>query len=388
MSISVKMRQAVSATKDVMKPNATSIRCLSFVVVFIATVSLHSNHAMAFSVKGCPPMPCASHRVTSSQCNQRYSHIMAMSRTDEDNNCNNYHETQNMKRLPGRKRALLGKYGKAIALSTTLLYGPMASISSGRHNLRSTAHAASPAMAATNTLTGSDYKFKDFKDIKGKISLAPGANVHQYEEILAKVEVEGEKAFEDLKTGDIAALTIGESRAEVGEATASGGKSLAKKTKKENKKKSQVSEWESDEFGFGEGDDEDFDSGVLSLASSGAPTKGKLSPSKSKAGDSDGGKGGGDVLLTDKMAYNNYKAAMSKEEQAKVIKKLAFNTIFPVFVITTVRGQIKAYKEKKWVKKGLALVEEERQKYLEEKKKKKEGKDDDGDDDDDDGEFM
>jgi hypothetical protein len=369
-----------------MVPNASSIRCLSFGVVLIATVSLQSNHAMAFLDNGCPSMSFASHRVASSKCNQRYSHIMTMSGTDEDNNCNNYHETQNMIRLPGRKRALLGKYGKAIALSTTLLYGPMSSIPYGRYNLRSTAHAASPAMAATNTLPRSDYRFKDFKDIKGKISLAPGADVHQYEEILAMVEVEGEKAFEGLKTGDIAALTIGESRAEVGGASASGGKSLAKTTKTENKKKSQVSEWESDEFGFGEGDDDDFDSGVLSLASSGAPTKGKLSPSKSKAGDLDGGKGGGDVLLTEKMAYNNYKAAMSKEEQTKVIKKLAFYSIFPVFVITTIRGQIKAYKEKKWVKKGLALVEEERQKYLEEKKKKKEGKDDD--DDDDDGECM
>ncbi|KAL3788867.1 hypothetical protein ACHAW5_009224 [Stephanodiscus triporus] len=346
VSISAKMRRAASSSKDVQ--NASSIRCLSFGVVLIATVSFRSNHAMAFSVNDCAPMSFASHRVVSSQINQRCSQIMTMSRHDEDNNCNNYHETQ-MKRLPGRKRALLRKYGKSIALSTTLLYGPMALIPSGRHNLGSTAHAASPTMAATNTLSGGDYKFKDFKDIKGKISLAPGANVQQYEEILAKVEVEGEKAFEDLKHGDIAALTIGESRAEIGEASSSSGKSLVKKKQKESKKKSQVSEWESEEFGFGEGDDDDLDSGVLSLASSGAPTKGKLSPSKSKSGVSGSGeKGGGDVLLTDKMAYNNYKAPMSKEEQTKVIKKFAFYSIFPVFVITTIRGQIKAYKEKKW----------------------------------------
>lgn len=318
---------------------------------------------------------------------------------DDDGSYNyDYHAaTQKIQqqRIPGRKRALIRKYGKAIVLSTTLLYGPMATMPSiGRHHtLGSRAHAASPAMIATSTpVSGSDYKFKDFKDIKGKISLAPGANVQQYEEVLAKVEVEGEKAFEELKTGDVAALTIGESSDVLGEtsSTITGGKSRTKKKSQKNGSdtKSQVSDWEADEFGFEEGDDDDFDSGVFSLGSGSSTTtkKGKLSPSKSKQSDGSGGKGrgGGDVLLTDKMAYNNYKAPMAKEEKDKVIKKLAFYSIFPVFVITTVRGQIKAYKEKKWVKKGLALVEEERQRYLEEKKKKKDGKDDDDDDDDDD----
>ena len=105
---------------------------------------------------------------------------------------------------------------------------------------------------------------------------------------------------------------------------------------------------------------------------------GKTSPSKkSKSGGESGGSGG--VVLTDKMAYNNYKAPMSKEEQTKAIKKIAFYSIFPVFVITTIRGQIKAWKERRWVKKGLALRDEEYKQYLEEKKKKKDGKgDDDG----------
>ncbi|KAL3810077.1 hypothetical protein ACHAXA_011810 [Cyclostephanos tholiformis] len=293
----------------VTKP-ASSIRYLSYGVAMIAALSLQYNHATAFSSNDCSSTLFTCRRIAPSQRGSRYSQIMTMSRTDESSNCNNNLETQNVKRLPGRKRALLGKCGKAIAISTTLLYGPVA-----RHYPRSTVHAASP-----------------------------------YEEILAKVEVEGEKAFEDIKHGDIAALTIGESHAEVGEAAASGGKSLSRKERKDNKKKSQR-----------------------------CTNKGKLSLSKTDSG----GKGGGDVLLTDKMAYNNYKAPMSKEEQNKVIKKLAFYSIFPVFVITTIRGQIKAYKEKKWVKKGLALVEEERQKYLEEKKKKKEGKNDDDDDDDD-----
>jgi hypothetical protein len=55
-------------------------------------------------------------------------------------------------------------------------------------------------------LTYPESGINSWKDIKGKISLAPGANVQQYEEVLAKVEVEGEKAFEELKTGDVAAF--------------------------------------------------------------------------------------------------------------------------------------------------------------------------------------
>ena len=274
-------------------------------------------------------------------------------------------------RRVGRKRSLVKKYGKAIALSTTLLYGPMLSVPLVRRTTGSTAHAASSVAA-----DGGAYKFQDFKDVKKKLSLAPGANVQEYEDILAKVEVEGEEALENYKPGETAALTIGGS-SEEGDSASS--QVQTKKTKgrraaRKGKKQSQVSEWESDEFGFGD-DDEDFDSGVISMGS-GSASSSKLSP-KSGSG------GGGDVVLTDKMAYNNYKAPVSKADHTKIIKRGAFYSIFPVFVITMVRGQIKAYQERKFVKKGLAIKEEEYKTYLEEKKKKKEGNDDDDDDDDD-----
>ena len=147
------------------------------------------------------------------------------------------------------------------ALSTTLLYGPMATMPSARRVLGATAHAASSTAAPAS---GGAYNFQDFKDIKGKLSLAPGANVGEYEEILAKVEVEGEKALEDRKYGEKAALTIGDSGEEGGDAASSSEsekkgrratRAERKAQKKAQKKKSQVSEWESDEFGFGEDDD-------------------------------------------------------------------------------------------------------------------------------------
>ncbi len=265
-------------------------------------------------------------------------------------------------RKAGRKRALVKKCGKAIALSTTLLYGPMLSVPLVRRTTGSTAHAASSVAA-----DGSAYKFQDFKDVKKKLSLAPGANVQEYEEILAKVEVEGEEALENYKPGETTALTIGGS----GEEDDSSSSQEQTKTKgrrasrRKDKKQSQVSEWESDEFGFGDDDEDDFDSGVISLGS-GSASSSKLSPSKGKSGG-----GGGDVVLTDKMAYNNYKAPVSKTDHTKIIKKGALYSIFPVFVITMIRGQIKAYKERKFVKKGLAIKEEEYKQYLEEKKKKK-----------------
>jgi hypothetical protein len=272
---------------------------------------------------------------------------------------------------PGRKRALVRKYGKAIALSTTLLYGPMLSVPFARRTLGSTAHAA--ASTATAPSKTDAYNFQDFKDVKKKLSLAPGANVQEYEEILERVAVEGDEALEELKYGQKeAALTIG------GDDDGAGGeggrgtltraeKRAQKKRQKQQSKNQQVSEWESDEFGFGEDDDDDLDSGVLTMGSSSTSSPGsKLSPSKS-------GGGKGDVVVTDKMAYSNYKAPDTKEDHMKKIKKGAFYSIFPVFVITMVRGQIRAYREKKWVKKGLAIVEEERKAYLEEKKKKKNG---------------
>lgn len=383
------MRQTVAYTKKDKMSRAQSSRCLSLGLILMSMVSPQSKLATAFSPSQ-PQKLFASRIVVSSESNKSLSH-MRMSK--EDNNCSE-DDIPRSQRLVGRKRALLQKYGKAIALSTTLLYGPMASMPTARRILGSTAHAASTVATATAPTSGSDYNFKDFKDIKGKLSLAPGADVQQYEEILAKVEVMGEKALEDAKYESKAALTIGESTGEGGgessEQQTDGRR--GKKAQKQKQTKNKVSDWESDEFGFGDADDEDFDESVISLGSGAITKKGKLSPSsKSKSGATDsGGKGGGgDVLLTDKLAYNNYKAPLSKDEQMKTVKKGAFYSIFPVFVITMIRGRIKSYKEKKWVKKGLAIVEEERKKYLEEKKKKKEGKKPgDDDDDDDDGKFF
>lgn len=386
--------QKVQLTNSTM-PSRTlpsSIRCFCFGLILIATISLQSESILAFSVGDSPQSFVLSHHQRVSECrSSRFAQTMSMSYNEEDDssNCsNNEHDTSNThnsKRYPGRKRAILRKYGKAIAISSTLLYGPMATMPSARRFTSTTAHASTTAKAAVPTR--SDYNFKDFKDIKGKLSLAPGANVQEYEEVLAKVEVEGEEAIKDLKKESAAALTIGDTGEEGGVDTTSGSSEVAtgrrakraQKKAQKKKKQSQVSEWESDEFGFGEDydDEDDFDSGVLSLAGS-SKGGGKTLPSKkSKSGGESGGSGG--VVLTDKMAYNNYKAPMSKEEQTKAIKKIAFYSIFPVFVITTIRGQIKAWKERRWVKKGLALRDEEYKQYLEEKKKKKDGKgDDDG----------
>jgi hypothetical protein len=378
------MRQTVAYTKkDKKMSRAQSSRCLSFGLILMSIISPQSQLATAFSPAN-PQQLIASRILVSPESNKSLCH-MRMSKEVNNDSDNGIPRSQ---RSVGRKRALLQKYGKAIVLSTTLLYGPMASMPAARRILGSTAHAASTVATATAPTSGSDYNFKDFKDIKGKLSLAPGADVQQYEEILAKVEVMGEKALEDAKYESKAALTIGDSGSEGG-VKSSDQQTDGRRGKKAQKQK-QLSDWESVEFGFGDADDEDFDEGVISLGSGATTKKGKLSPSsKSKSGvtDSGGKGGGGDVLLTDKLAYNNYKAPLSKDEQMKTIKKGAFYSIFPVFVITMIRGRIKSYKEKKWVKKGLAIVEEERKKYLEEKKKKKEGKKP-GDDDDDDGKFF
>ena len=396
------MHQKVITRNNTMPGRASIIRCCFSInlILIVATISLQSQSTLAFSssANNIPkPYVSSQYSVVGSSATEYITRLsptrMSMSRhnseeDDQDINCGNNNE----QRISGRKRAILRKYGKAIALSTTLLYGPMACIPTTR--VRSTAHAAS------STLTrSSDYNFKDFQNIKGKLSLAPGANAQVYEEVLAKVEVEGEKALKDIKklNEDTAALTIGDS-GEEGAASSEGDGSQEEVTgrrakraqrkieKQKTKKQKQVSEWESDEFGFGEDyDDEDFDSGVLSFA--GSTGAGKTSPSKSKSGGESGSGrssgGSGDVVLTDKMAYNNYKPKMSKDEQTKVIKKGAFYSIFPVFVITMIRGQVKAWQERIFVKKGMAIKEEEYKTYLEEKKKKKEGKDDDDDDDDD-----
>jgi hypothetical protein len=285
-------------------------------------------------------------------------------------------QVQNRSHLVGRKRAILRKYSRAIALSTTLIYGPMASAPLARRFVGgSTAHAAASTVAPQ-----SDYNFQDFKDVKKKLSLAPGANVQKYEEILQRVEVEGKAALEDMKPGDLeAALTVGGSGDGATAATGKAGRASKKAQKKQSKKQA-VSDWESDEFGFGEDEDDDFE-GVLNIGStSSKPAKGKR---KSAIRD-DSAKG--DVIITDRMAYNKYQEALGKEDQMKTIKKLGFYSIFPVFVITLIRGQIRAFREKKKVKRGLALFEQEKKEYEEEMKKKGKGGgyDDDDDDDDDD----
>merc|ERR1711957_929466 len=224
----------------------------------------------------------------------------------------------------------------------------------------STVHAASSSITAPSHSApaaagdGSAYNFKDFKDIKGKLSLAPGAVVEEYEDILASVEVKGEKVLEDEKhaTKQVE-FSIGESGGD-GESTslsalsreAKRGRRASKRAQKKKQDENQISEWKSD------GD---------------STRKGK----------------GGDVVLTDKMAFNNYRASLSPVDKITSIKKGTACFFFPMLIITTIRGQVRAYREKKWVQKGLTIKEEERQNYLDEKKKKKEGKNDDNDDDDD-----
>ncbi|KAL3790692.1 hypothetical protein HJC23_009792 [Cyclotella cryptica] len=114
-------------------------------------------------------------------------------------------------------------------------------------------------------------------------------------------------------------------------------------------------------------------------SSASSPSRGK-----GKASSSGDNSGKGDVVVTDKMAYNNYQAALGKEDYMKTIKKGAFYSIFPVFVITMIRGQVRAYREKKKVKRGLALFEQEKKDYIEERKRQGSKGDDDDDEDDDD----
>jgi ribosomal protein S14 len=302
----------------------------------------------------------------------------------DDEKMNKFHEqarlNQNCHRT-GRKRALLRKYSKAIALSTTLIYGPMTSAPFARRSFigSSNAHAA----ASTTSLvpsSGNAYNFQDFKDVKKKLSLAPGANVQAYEEILERVAVEGDDALQGMKPGEMeAALTIGKTSVDSGESAAK--ETGKKKIQKKQSKKQQVSEWESDEFGFGEDDDDDIDSGVLKIGSSASSPSEVKGKAPSVSGDNSGK---GDVVVTDKMAYNNYQAALNRKDHMKTIKKGAFYSIFPVFVITMIRGQVRAYIEKKKVKRGLALFEQEKKDYIEERKKQgSKGEDDDDDDDDD-----
>ena len=350
------------------KTNET-MRCmmiLSCIIIF-----LQSSQTVAFS-------PDLRGRAAAVRCNQsliynrqRSCHLYTNISDSEEVSS----EPLQFSRRKGRKRALLRKYGKAIALSTTLMYGPMASAPFARRIAGSTAQAAASTVAPSKA----DYNFQDFKDVKKKLSLAPGANAQKYQEILERVEVEGETALKNMKPGDLeSALKIGGSDAEGRESTVGKAGRGKKKAQKKQSTKQQVSDWESDEFGFGDEDEDEFE-GVMNIGSSTS----KLAKGARKASSgSESGKG--DVLITDKMAYNNYQEALGKEDQMKTIKRLSFYSILPVGVITLTRGQIRAYKEKKRVKRGLALFEQEKKEIEEEMKRKGNKDDDDGDDGDDD----
>merc|ERR1711862_654888 len=244
----------------------------------------------------------------------------------------------------------------AIALSSTLLYGPMATMPSTRRISGHTAHAASSIAAPQKT---SDYNFQDFFEDKDKLrSLKPGANLQ------SKVEFEGDAVSEGLSYDKRDAPTIGKS-GDGGERSGAARKKMGRRSKK------------ADEFGFG--DDDNLDGLVALKVKSG----GKVGETKTKVGES-ASSDSGSVMLIDRMAFNNYTPEKPKEERIKIIKKTTFIISIPYIIVLFTRGRIRDWKEKRWVKKGLAIFEEDRRKYLEEKKKNKgQGDDNDGDDDDD-----
>jgi len=344
------------------------------IIVSCIIILLQSSQTLAFSsdLRG----RAASVRSNQSLIynRQRSCHLY----TNISDNDEVFSEPLQISRHKGRKRALLRKYGKAIALSTTLMYGPMASAPLARRLTGSTAQAAASTVAPSKA----DYNFQDFKDVKKKLSLAPGADAQKYQEILERVEVEGETALKDMKPGDLeSALKIGGSDEKGSESVLGKAGRGRQKAQKKQSTKQQVSDWESDEFGFGDEDEDEFE-GVMNIGSSTS----KLAKGARKASSgSDSSKS--DVVIMDKMAYNNYQEALGKEDQMKTIKKLSFYSILPVGVITLTRGQIRAYKEKKRVKRGLALFEQEKKEIEEEMKRKGNKDDDDGDDDDDDDDY-
>lgn len=388
-------------TKQSLSSKRTNMRCsylentisISVIVLSFAFLCSQSPTAMAFSsdvVGRKTPLRCCRSSFlqqlifASEQGNSQCGELRMTSSDFEDEKTNKFHEqarlNQNCHRT-GRKRAQLRKYSKAIALSTALMYGPMASAPFARRSFigSSNAHAAASTTSLVSS-SGNSYNFQDFKDVKKKLSLAPGANVQAYEEILERVAVEGDDALQGMKPGEMeAALTIGGANVDSGESAAKD--TGTQKIQKKQSKKQKVSEWESDEFGFGEDDDDDIDSGVLKIGSSSSSPSKVKGKAPSASGENSGK---GDVVVTDKMAYNNYQAALSRKDHMKTIKKGAFYSIFPVFVITMIRGQVRAYREKKKVKRGLALFEQEKKDYIEERKKQgSKGEDDDDDDDDD-----
>jgi len=379
-----------------------------------ATVSFQCNRSMAFSVCTLsknrflvPLSSFAPQRQIDPSRGRKKIALAHLGLNDKDDNCVDQ-KPRTTQRISGYKRALLRKFGKTIALFATLLCGPMASIPSARRIVGSTANAASSSVTAPSPSApsaaddASAYKFEDFKGMEGQLSLAPGAVAEEYDEILAKIEVEGRKALEDGNDAQKqSAISISDSGGpgdgdSASSSTSSretkGGRSASKRAQRKKQKESQMSEWELDEFGYDADSDNDLDKGVMSFSgSSKIASSNKLSPSKkskTSAGDSTEGGKAGNVVMIDKMAFSNYKTPLVQEEKIKTIKKGSVYCLLPFATILTIRGQVRAYRERKWVQKGLAIMEEERQNYLEEKKKKKEGNkdDDDGEDDDDDDE--
>ncbi|KAL3790693.1 hypothetical protein HJC23_009793 [Cyclotella cryptica] len=199
---------------------------ISVIVLSLTCLCLQSPTAMAFSsaVAGrrtslrCSRSSFVQQLMNASEQGNSQSCQLQMTSSDfEGGQGNKPHDkaspslNQNFHRT-GRKRALLRKYSKAIVLSTTLIYGPMASAPFARRSFigSTNAHAAASTTSLVSS-SGSAYNFQDFKDVKKKLSLAPGANVQAYEEILERVAVEGDDALQGMKPGEMeAALTIGE----------------------------------------------------------------------------------------------------------------------------------------------------------------------------------
>jgi len=362
--------------------------------VSLATVSFQCNRSMAFSACTMPKnrvsVPLSSfapQRQIDAPRGRKTIALAHLGLNNEDDNCVD-RKPRTTQRISGRKRAWLRKFGKNMALFATLLCGPMTSIPSARRIVGSTANAASSSVASPSPSApsaagdGSAYTLKDFKGMEGKLSLAPGIVAEEYDEMLEKVEVEGRTALDD-------AIVIGDSGGAGNGDTSSretkGGRSASKRARRKKQKESQLSEWELDEFGYDADGDNDLDKGVMSISGSRKAGK-KLSQSKKSKGDSTEGGKGGNAVMIDKMAFGSYKAPLPQEEKIKTVRRKSLYAAVPFCSALLLRGQVRIYRERKWVKKGLTIMEEERQKHLEEKKKKKEGNqdDDDGEDDDDD----
>ena len=121
-----------------------SIRSCCLSLILVAAISLQIDCTVAFSNSPRSFVTTHHHHHRTSECKIRPSNNMYMS-SEDDSNYNEYKQQQsnnnNQQKVTGRKRAIVRKYGKAIAISTTLLYGPMACLPSTRRITSTTAHA-------------------------------------------------------------------------------------------------------------------------------------------------------------------------------------------------------------------------------------------------------